>query len=410
MFVPLLIVLSFINTIALDNVVVGSFHPTLKENFNVDLFKTGLSNAICSINFLNGRLTSFSPQSKCDGPYLTSYKDGHFKIFVGIRDSKPENTYYLKVDNISESALQYPHDVNMHTHIDHTAHIDHIDHTDHTDHIVYHPPSHHVHSHVHSHIHSPFQEPSLNFLSRKSNPLKGRELLLKKRHILKSNNLAEFDWELINDPGCQFVGPHVNATCNGCVGAALPFNGPSSTHHLCVLNDDDMSRWHREDFLAVYEVRREQFIDAFVRYKDQIEHYNRIKVVYNTAKKAYENQTLDIQTAYAPVVAAYKLKADEVFNQTKAEYELVHQLHFAMQTAKEIYKAASQAFIDGLYNTDAYAPVAGKHLSFSLNKHKIRGAKPVLQGIREILSDGGWKGKTLTLMRTIDRQIKHLLK
>ena len=384
---------------AADNVISTSFRPkNLKEFEGV---VTENNNVLCTINYKDDEVNVFDLHQNCTGPWLTKMSHQHFHLAVGIKSVHPESKYYIQVgDGKTLNMLPSAHDIPSHA-----SHAPGVHHS-----VTYHSGSSGSTAHK---VNSPFGEPKFvfNFLSRKNAPLKGRELELKRRHVLKSQHLAVFDWELITNPGCQFVGPHVNATCTGCVAPAVPFDGPASRHHLCVLNNDDMGRWHREDFLAVYEVRREQFIDAYARYEDQIEHYNRIKAIYQTAKKAFENVTDTELQEYSAVVAAYKQKAEDVYETTKKEYELLHQLEFAMSTAKELYKASCQAFIDGLYDKGVAAPVfAHKHLEGTFRWHALKRSKPVLQGIHEILKSGGWKGKTFMLMRTLDNQIRHLLK
>ena len=402
---------SFVHGI--ENGIQVIFKPTGIETFNATIIDRE-ANELCSFSYLNDKTDVFSEESPCSGPFVTHYdikpthvlsfshilnrtidkKSNLFRVIVGIRNPSVNNKYSIIIDGNAHGVLQSP------AHYQHRVYA--VPHGAHD-----HP---HYNAHGH-HIRDPFGEPKFNFLSRKGNPLKGHEFKLKKRHILRAHHLADFDWELITNPGCQFVGPHVNpSNCSECEEHAVPFEGPSSEHRLCVLSNDDMARWHREDFLAVYEVRREQFIDAYARYEDQIEHYHRIKATYDVVKKAIVNQTDYIRDGYKKVVDEYHDKAWAVYNQTVLEYQLLHQLEFAMDTAKEVYTAACQAFINGLYDSGTSAPVfSHKHLA-TFNKFKLRSAKPVMDGIHEIINSGAWKHKTFSLMKTIDSQIRHLLK
>jgi len=406
-FILFTICVSFVHGI--ENGIQVIFKPTDIETFSAKVVDR-LNVELCSFSYSNDKTDVFSEESPCSGPFVSHYdirpthvlnadsgitldkKSNLFRVIVGIRNPSVNNKYSIIIDGTAHGVLQSP------------AHYQHRGYAYNPN--LPHGPPHHGH-----HIRDPFGEPVFNFLSRKGNPLKGHELKLKKRHILKANHLADFDWELITNPGCQFVGPHVNpSNCSECKSPAVPFEGPSSEHRLCVLDNDDLARWHREDFLAVYEVRREQFIDAYARYEDQIEHYRRIKAAYDVVRKAIVNQTDYIQAGYQNVVDEYHDKAWAVYNQTVKEYQLLHQLEFAMDTAKEVYTAACQAFINGLYDSGTSAPVfSRKHLA-TFNKFKLRSAKPVMDGIHEILNSGAWKDKTFSLMKTIDNQIRHLLK
>lgn len=408
-FILFAICVSFVHGI--ENGIQVIFKPTDIETFSAKVVDR-LNVELCSFSYSNDKTDVFSEESPCSGPFVTHYgikpihvlnnnsgitldkKSNLFRVIIGIRNPSVNNKYSIIIDDTAHGVLQSP------AHYQHGVYA--VPHGAH-DH-----PHHNAHGH---HIRDPFGEPKFNFLSRKGNPLKGHEFKLKKRHILRAHHLADFDWELITNPGCQFVGPHVNpSNCSECEEHAVPFEGPSSEHRLCVLSNDDMARWHREDFLAVYEVRREQFIDAYARYEDQIEHYHRIKATYDVVKKAIVNQTDYIRDGYKKVVDEYHDKAWAVYNQTVLEYQLLHQLEFAMDTAKEVYTAACQAFINGLYDSGTSAPVfSHKHLA-TFNKFKLRSAKPVMDGIHEIINSGAWKHKTFSLMKTIDSQIRHLLK
>ena len=263
------------------------FKPKVIGSFNGKVIdRTGAE--LCSFEFSNGKTDVFDEKSPCSGPYVSHFdiqkenvlkvdntvskviESKLFRVIIGIQNPTPNNKYSIVINDDEHGVLQTP------THYQHRRYA-------YNPNLPHGPPN---HGHK---IHDPFGEPKFvfNFLSRKNHPLKGREFMLKKRHILKSNHLADFDWELITNPGCQFVGPHVNpSNCSECQAPAVPFEGPSSEHRLCVLDNDDLARWHREDFLAVYEVRREQFVDAYARYEDQIEHYRRVKAAYDVVRKA----------------------------------------------------------------------------------------------------------------------------
>jgi hypothetical protein len=388
--------LVFVYASALKNVIRGSFRPADKHNFQINVRKVGSQENLCTVKYEQDEVKTFSTNEPCEGPYLLRYGFGHFKALVGIRN--PEDAKYaMYIDNgISpHENVQDMEDTHVHAHKHpDTPHVHHG-----TNHGTSHGTSHPITSW--GTIPALFGEPGLHFLSRRSHPLKGHELRLKRRHVLKEHHLADFDWEKLGGEGCQFVGPHSN--CTGCKDPAIEYDGPSSEHHLCVLDGDDMATWTREDFLEIYEVRREQFVDAYTLYMDQLDHYHTVKAAYDVAREAIKNQTAYVKEQYQEVVDLYHDKAHEVYNKTMQEFELLKQLQFAMNTAREIYTAACQAFITNLYErTGATVPV--------INHAHLHSVKPVLMGINEILTGGGWTSRTFMLMKSIDSQIKHLLK